>query len=123
MSFSGKVKEELAGQLSLARHCQVAELAALLCGCGRVEKMSDGNRKLWIQTENEAVARKSFTLLRKTFNIETAIVIREGSHLKRGKVYLVEVTDPEQRKYCRGQSFLWITKPVYLKWIIRLWFR
>ena len=40
MSFSGKVKEELAGQLSLARHCQVAELAALLCGCGRVEKMS-----------------------------------------------------------------------------------
>ena len=65
MSFSGKVKEELAGQLSLARHCQVAELAALLCGCGRVEKMSDGNRKLWIQTENEAVARKSFTLLRK----------------------------------------------------------
>ena len=110
MSFSGKVKEELAGQLSLARHCQVAELAALLCGCGRVEKMSDGNRKLWIQTENEAVARKSFTLLRKTFNIETAIVIREGAHLKRGK-------------YCRGQSFLWITKPVYLKWIIRLWFR
>ena len=94
MSFSGKVKEELAGQLSLARHCQVAELAALLCGCGRVEKMSDGNRKLWIQTENEAVARKSFTLLRKTFNIETAIVIREGAHLKRGKVYLVEVTDP-----------------------------
>ena len=94
MSFSGKVKEELAGQLSLARHCQVAELAALLCGCGRVEKMSDGNRKLWIQTENEAVARKSFTLLRKTFNIETAIVIREGSHLKRGKVYLVEVADP-----------------------------
>ena len=96
MSFSGKVKEELAGQFSPARHCQVAEMAALLCGCGRVEKMSDGNRKLWIQTENEAVARKSFTLLRKTFNIETAIVIREGSHLKRGKVYLVEVADPQR---------------------------
>ena len=30
--------------LVMARHCQVAELAALLCGCGRVEKMSDGNR-------------------------------------------------------------------------------
>ena len=96
MSFSGKVKEELAGQFSPARHCQVAEMAALLCGCGHVEKMSDGNIKLWIQTENEAVARKSFTLLRKTFNIETAIVIREGSHLKRGKVYLVEVADPQR---------------------------
>ena len=94
MSFSGKVKEELAGQISTARHCQVAEMAALLCGCGHVENLTDGSRKLWIQTENEAVARKSFTLLRKTFNIETAIVIREGSQLKRGKVYLVEVADP-----------------------------
>ena len=119
MSFSGKVKEELAGQLSLARHCQVAELAALLCGCGRVEKMSDGNRKLWIQTENEAVARKSFTLLRKTFNIETAIVISNGVRYILLRLLILS----EQRKYCRGRSFLWITKPVYLKWIIRLWFR
>ena len=58
MSFSGKVKEELAGQFSPARHCQVAEMAALLCGCGHVEKMSDGNIKLWIQTENEAFQKR-----------------------------------------------------------------
>ena len=30
MSFSGNVKEELAGHVSPARHCQLAELAALL---------------------------------------------------------------------------------------------
>ena len=92
--FREKSKKNLQDSLVWQGTGQVAELAALLCGCGRVEKMSDGNRKLWIQTENEAVARKSFTLLRKTFNIETAIVIREGSHLKRGRVYLVEVADP-----------------------------
>ena len=34
--------------------------------------------------------------LQEKFNIETAIVIREGSHLKRGKVYLVEVADPQR---------------------------
>ena len=89
MSFSGKVKEELAGQLSLARHCQVAELAALLCGCGRVEKMSDGNRKLWIQTENEAVARKSFTLLRRTFNIVVDIAIRVNREKGSSYYYIV----------------------------------
>ena len=44
MSFSGKVKEELAGQFSPARHCQVAEMAALLCGCGHVDIMPDGSR-------------------------------------------------------------------------------
>ena len=30
MSFSGLVKEELAAHVDLARHCQLAELAALL---------------------------------------------------------------------------------------------
>ena len=94
MSFSGKVKEELAGQLSLARHCQVAELAALLCGCGRVEKCRMETENYGSRQKMKQLQEKSFTLLRKTFNIETAIVIREGSHLKRGKVYLVEVTDP-----------------------------
>ena len=50
MSFSGKVKEELSGQLSLARHCQVAELAALrLRPCGKnvgwKQKTMDPDRK------------------------------------------------------------------------------
>ena len=65
---------------------------------------------------------KALHYYRKTFNIETAIVIREGSHLKRGRVYLVEVTDP-----ARAEEVLQGTKlsvdnktEVYLKWIIRL---
>ena len=93
MSFSGNIKEEISRQLSPARHCQIAELAAIISMCGAVMIDSRGHAALKIHTENLAVARKSFTLLRKTFNIETAIVIREGSHLKRGKVYLVEVAD------------------------------
>ncbi len=55
-----------------------------------------GDSKLKIQTENEAVARKCFTLLQKTFNIETKIFVRENSHLKRVKVYTIEITDPEE---------------------------
>ena len=94
MSFSGNIKEEISRQLSPARHCQIAELAAIISMCGAVMIDSRGHAALKIHTENLAVARKSFTLLRKTFNIETAIVIREGSQLKRGKVYLVEVADP-----------------------------
>ena len=33
MSFSGKVKQELLKQLPAARHCQIAELAALFDLC------------------------------------------------------------------------------------------
>ena len=34
MSFSGNVKEELSEHWSSARHCQIAELAAILGLCG-----------------------------------------------------------------------------------------
>ena len=70
MSFSGTVKEELAAHVSSARHCQLAELAALLLYNGST---CEGGRHLCLETENEAVARKCFTLLRKTFNIETVM--------------------------------------------------
>ena len=36
MSFSGKVREELAGNISPARHCQIAELAAFIGLCGTI---------------------------------------------------------------------------------------
>ena len=94
MSFSGMVKEELFRQIGSARHCKMAELAAMLCSCGKMEYFS-GESKLKIQTENEAVARKCFTLLQKTFNIEREVSVRENSHLKRVKVYVIEISDPE----------------------------
>ncbi len=37
MSFSSTVKEELSRQLTTARHCQIAEIAAILSLCGRVQ--------------------------------------------------------------------------------------
>ena len=67
MSFSGMVKEELAAHVSSARHCQLAELSALLLYNGGV---CDGERHISLETENEAVERKCFKLLKKTFNIE-----------------------------------------------------
>ena len=82
MSFSGMVKEELSRQISMARHCRIAETAALLCACGKIT--ADGS--LRFQTENDAVVRKYFTLLQKTFNIETEIAIRESRQMKKGNV-------------------------------------
>ena len=63
MSFSGQIKEELA---QVIRHCQLAELAALVQFCGHIEE--DGS--LLVQSENPLVIRKCFTLLKKTFKIE-----------------------------------------------------
>ena len=66
MSFSSKVKEELSRQWSPARHCQIAETAAVLSLCGRVKISASDHYAIEIHTENLAVARKYFTLLKKT---------------------------------------------------------
>lgn len=92
MSFSGMVKEELSRQISSARHCRIAEIAALLSANGKLTE--EGHLKL--QMENDAVIRKYFTLLRKTFNIETEISIRESGNQKKGQVYYVELSDDKQ---------------------------
>ena len=78
MSFSGDIKEELSRQINPARHCQIAELAAFLSICGSIIITSRNEYRVKIRTENLAVARKVFTLLRKTFNIEADISIRKN---------------------------------------------
>lgn len=77
MSFSKDVKEELAKHIGSARHCQLAELAAIMHFCGQYGRDREGNYTIGFQTENESVARKGFTLLKKTYNIDTDVEIRE----------------------------------------------
>lgn len=90
MSFSGNVKEELSRTMSQARHCQIAELAALLSMCGSIAIDSRNQYCLKIHTENQAVARKVFTLIEKTFNIDADISIRKNM-TKKSVVYAVVV--------------------------------
>ena len=78
MSFSGEIKEELAVQYAKARHCNLAELSAIFGMCGEFYEARNGTCALRFRTENFPVARKCFTLLKKTFNIKTDIVIRSN---------------------------------------------
>lgn len=96
MSFSAEVKEELARKTGTARHCQIAELSALLIMCGHTVLLRDGGTGLYIQTENEAVSRKCFTLLEKTFNIDTDIVLADSPYLKKGNIYPIMISGQEQ---------------------------
>ena len=75
MSFSHDVKEELEKHIGNARHCQMAELAAILNFCGQFGCDKEGGYTIGFQTENETVVRKGFTLLKKTFNIEAGVAV------------------------------------------------
>lgn len=78
MSFSSGVKEETARQISAARHCQIAEIAAIISMCGHVMIDSRNFYGIKIHTENIVVARKYFTLLKKTFNIGSETSVRKN---------------------------------------------
>ena len=98
MSFSSNVKEELSRQVSPARHCQIAEIAAIVSLCGRIQISENDEYTIRIQTENVAVARKYFTLLKKTFNIGADISIRRNAYLKRSRTYTVLVSDHREAR-------------------------
>ena len=78
MSFSGKVREELAGNISSARHCRIAELTAFIGMCGTIAVNSFDQYSIKIHSENFLVARKVFTLIEKTFNIRVDVSIRRN---------------------------------------------
>ena len=94
MSFSGTVKEELLHAGSTSRHCQIAEIAAIIQFCGRIRRTPQGDPGICIQTENPVVARKTFTLLKKTFNIYTSVLVRQIMKQSRTLVYVLTIERP-----------------------------
>ena len=96
MSFSSEVKEELSEQIASGRHCRLAETAAILSLCGKIVITENDRYCVKIQTENLAVARKYFTLLRKKFNIRDEVSVRKSREVR---FYSVIVSkDPEERR-------------------------
>lgn len=78
MSFSGEVKEELLKQYASSAHCIYAELSALILFGDRSRTKSDNmdflpeNREItvFLNTENDFVRQKAFTLCKKNINIK-----------------------------------------------------
>lgn len=95
MSFTGDVKEELSRQSGSARHCQIAEIAAITSICGRILISADDRYCIKIQSENIAVVRKYFTLLKKAFNISTSVSIRQNMSSRRSRLYIITIEDHE----------------------------
>ncbi len=78
MSFSGTTKDELAGFIPEARHCQIAELAAFFAFADLPGPGEEGAPlKMRMRTANAGTARKFFTLCKKAFNID--VVVCKGS--------------------------------------------
>lgn len=89
MSFASETKKELT-TLDIKNCCAKAELSALIRMNG---SMSFMNRKIAVdvQTENAAIARRIYSLLKREYDIAVELLVRKKMRLKKNNVYIVRL--------------------------------
>ena len=92
MSFSLEIKEELETKIDSAKHCQIAEFAAMMAFCGKIKRKSGGQMQLMITTENELVKRKFIELAIKAFEaLESQFIVEyEGKNNRVINIFINE---------------------------------
>lgn len=94
MSFAAQTKKELT-LIEAEKCCEKAELSALIRMNGSVQK-SGPKIVLDISTENAAIARRIYSLIKKTYKLHTELLVRKKMRLKKNNVYIVRVPNQVQ---------------------------
>jgi cell division protein WhiA len=91
MSFASETKKELTN-IEVKDCCANAELSALIRMNG---SLSFSNQKLVvnIQTENAAIARRIYTLIKKGYDTPVELLVRKKMRLKKNNVYIVRIKE------------------------------
>lgn len=90
MSFASEIKKELTGMIEETACCNQAELAALIRMNG-VVNVSKDSYTLDVQTENAAIARRIYTLIKKFYDPPVELLVRKKMKLKKNNVYIARL--------------------------------
>ncbi|GIN95210.1 putative sporulation transcription regulator WhiA [Siminovitchia terrae] len=91
MSFASETKKEITN-IPLKDCCLKAELSALIRMNG---SLSFSNRELVVnvQTENAAIARRIYVLIKKNYDVAVELLVRKKMRLKKNNVYIVRLKE------------------------------
>lgn len=92
MSFASEIKKELTGMELGDKSCIESELAALIRMNGAVSVSRD-DYVLDVQTENAAIARRIYTLIKSIYKIPVELLVRKKMKLKKNNVYIVRLKE------------------------------
>lgn len=92
MSFSTQTKNELARVFPESKVTKLAELAALIRMSGTIQLAGFKKLNFKISTENAAIARKHFKLLKGLFGINTEVTVQKSNNLKKNNMYVMLIT-------------------------------
>lgn len=95
MSFASETKKELT-QVEADDSCLKAELSALIRMNG---SLSFANRQLSldVQTENAAIARRLYTIIKKLYSYNVELLVRKKMRLKKNNVYICRVREDAKK--------------------------
>lgn len=91
MSYSSQTKEELCRFEPDSVCCLLAELSGIISAAGSVIFRGGGEKRLCVETENSAVARRAFRLLREVFDVQPELVTLHRARLGGRNAYRVEL--------------------------------
>lgn len=93
MSFSATTKNELSRIQITDDCCALAELAALVRMSGTIQIHGMKKINLKFSTENAAIARRIFTILKLIYTADVEVMVRRNRQLKKNNNYLIIVND------------------------------
>lgn len=95
MSFAAQIKKELT-MIKSESCCERAELSALMRMNGSMQLSSNHKVILDISTENAAIARRIYTLIKAYFQVYMELLVRKKTRLKKNNVYMVRISTQVQ---------------------------
>ena len=95
MSYSSQTKEELCRLEPDSICCLLAELSGIISVAGSVILRGGGDKRLSIETENAAVARRTFRLLQEVFDVQPQLVTLKRARLGGRSAHRIEISGDE----------------------------
>src|SRR5699024_11221448 len=96
ISFASKIKNEIT-RIEVDNDCAKAELSALIRMNGNLS-ISNQQFVINVQTENAAIARRIFSLIKKCFGVEVELLVRKKMKLKKNNIYISRIKVKEKKK-------------------------
>ena len=98
MSFSAQVKQELIRVRPEKHCCMLSELSALTQTCASLRLTGGGRVRLVYETENPALAKRIFLLLKKRMEITPALEFKRHKRLGGRRASVLTVTEGDTRR-------------------------
>lgn len=89
MSFTVDIKQEIANK-ELEKHCQKAQLSALVQLTGSLTISSSG-LGLAIRSESPTTSKRIISLVKDLYDVDTNLIIGKKTNLKKNNVYNIEI--------------------------------